>query len=69
MKIEGLNMPRSEKIPQPPKVSFQSGHPELRWLLAPLSKKHQWADFGSLHHGLEQLRAYEKKSRRFNQKA
>jgi hypothetical protein len=38
-------------------------------LLTPLSKKHQWADFSSLHHGLEQLLAYEKKARRFHQKA
>jgi hypothetical protein len=38
-------------------------------LLTPPSKKHQWADFDSLPHGFEQLRAYEKKARRFHRKA
>jgi len=38
-KIDGLNMPRSEKIPEPPKVNLPSGHPELRWLLPPPEAK------------------------------
>jgi hypothetical protein len=38
-------------------------HPVLKWLPPPLLKKHQWADFNSLHEGLEQLRAYEERNR------
>ena len=67
-KIEGLNMPRSEKIPQPPKVNLPSGHPELRWLLMPPWKRHAWADVKSLFDGLAQIRAYEKRLRSFELK-
>jgi len=67
-KIDGLNMPRSEKIPEPPKVNLPSGHPELRWLLPPPLKRHDWADFSSLSDGLAQIRAYEEKLRSFHQR-
>ncbi len=68
-KIEGLNMPRSEKIPRPPNVNLPSGHPMLRWLLMPPLKRHEWADFSALSDGLAEIRAYEEKLRRFRRKA
>jgi hypothetical protein len=67
-KIEGLNMPRSEKIPRPPKVNLPTGHPVLRWLSMPPLKRHEWADIKSLFDGLAQIRAYEEKLRNFQAK-
>jgi hypothetical protein len=68
-KIEGVNMPRPEKLPLPPKVHVPSGHPVLTWLLPPpLSARLQWADFRSLHEGPKRLRAFERKLRSFQQK-
>ena len=67
-KIEGLNMPRLEKIPRPPKVNLPSGHPVLRWLLMPPLKRHEWADIKSLFDRLAQIRAYEEKLRSFHQR-
>jgi hypothetical protein len=65
-KIEGLNMPRSEKIRLPPKVNLPSGHPVLRWLLMPPLKRHEWADIKSLFDRLAQIRAYEEKAAKFS---
>jgi hypothetical protein len=68
MKIAGLNMPRSEKIAQPPKVNLPSGHSVLRWLLMPPLKRREWADIKSLFGGLSQIRAFEKRIRSFDPK-
>jgi len=64
--IEGLKVPRSEQIPQPPKMNLPSGHPVLRWLLPPPLKRHEWADIKSLFDNLAQIRAFEKKLRSFS---
>jgi 4-fold beta flower protein len=61
--IEVIKIPSPKRLPQPPKMHLPPSHPVLTWLPPPLLKKHQWADFYSLHEGLEQLRAYEERSR------
>jgi len=65
----GLNMPRPEKIPQPPKVNLPSVHPVLRWLLMPPLKRREWTDIKSLFDGLSQIRAYEQRIRSFHPKS
>ena len=62
--IDGIKIPFQKRLPTPPKAHLPTSHPAMIRLLTPLLKKHQWADFGSLHHGFEQLRAYEKNVRR-----
>ncbi len=61
-KIEGFNMPRPKKIPPPPKLHLPAHHPVLKWLSTPPVKKHQWADFRSLHDGLGRLWAWAAKA-------
>jgi len=61
-KIEGLNMPRREKVPRAPKIHLPSGHRMLRWLLTPPLKQHKWADLTSLFDdGLDRIRVFERK--------
>ncbi|MDR3572392.1 MAG: hypothetical protein P4L50_00890 [Anaerolineaceae bacterium] len=67
--IDGIKIPLPKGLPTPPKAHLPTSHPAMIRLLTPLSKKHQWADFSSLHHGFEQLRAYEKKARRLRPKS
>jgi hypothetical protein len=63
-KIEGLTMPRPEKIPKPPRIYLPTGRPLLRWLLPPPIKQRAWADFKTLFDdGLERVRAFEAKVR------
>jgi hypothetical protein len=66
--IDGIKISLPERLPTPPKAHLPTSHPAMIRLLTPLLKKHQWADFSSLHHGFEQLLAYEKKARRLRPK-
>jgi len=66
--IDGIKIPLPKRLQTPPKAHLPTGRPAMILLLTPLLKKHQWADFSSLHHGFEQLRAYEKKARRLRPK-
>jgi hypothetical protein len=68
-KIEGLIMPRPEKIPPPPKIHMPTGHPELRWvLMPPVKRPYAWADVRSLFDGLSRVRAFEEALRTLRQK-
>ena len=66
--IDGIKIPLPKRLPTPPKAHLPTSHPAMIRLLTPLLKKQQWADFNSLHHGLDQLRAYEKKAGRLRPK-
>lgn len=68
-KIEGLNMPRPERTPAPPKIYQPSGRPPLQWILPPPMKRHAWADVKSLFDdGLAPVRAFEEQLRRLANK-
>lgn len=67
--IDGIKIPLPKRHPTQPKAHLPTSHPAMIQLLMPLLKRHQWADFSSLRHGFEQLRAYERKARRFHRKA
>ncbi len=62
-KIEGLDVRRPKRIPQPPALRLPTGRPALRWLLPPTVKAHQWAVFRSLFDSLARLRAWEEQVR------
>ena len=66
--IDGIKIRLPKTLPTPPKAHLPTSHPALIRLLPPLSKKHQWADFKSLHDGLQQVRGYEEKLRRFHER-
>ncbi len=75
-KVDGLVVPRPQKIPPAPKLRLPIGRPVLNWQLPPPMKQRAWADFESLFDdGLAQLRAFAKQVRlankphRVNQKA
>ena len=44
-KIDGLIMPRPQRIPKPPQIYLLVGRPLLRWLLQPMKPQRAWADF------------------------
>lgn len=62
-KVDGLVMPRSQRIPTAPKLRLPIGRPVLNWLSASPIKQAVWADFETLFDGLAQLRAFEQKIR------
>jgi hypothetical protein len=71
-KIEGLIMPRPEKITKQPQIYLPTGRPVLRWLLPtpPMMKQRAWRSFDSLFSSrLERVRTFEEKLRKLRQKA
>ncbi len=62
-KVDGLVMPRSQRIPAAPKLRLPIGRPVLNWSSASPMKQASWADFETLFDGLAQLRAFEQKIR------
>ncbi len=50
-KIDGLAIPRPQKIPESPKVHLPAGRPVLQWLLLPPVKQHAWGNLESLFSG------------------
>jgi hypothetical protein len=75
-KVDGVVMPRSQRIPAAPKLRLPIGRPVLNWHLTSPMRQHAWADFESLFDELAQLRAFAKQLRslanrphRVNQKA
>ncbi len=62
-KVDGLVIPRSQRIPAAPKLRLPIGRPTPSWQLPPPMKQRAWADFETLFDGLAQLRAFEKKLR------
>ncbi len=62
-KVDGLVIPRSQRMPATPKLRLPIGRPVLNWLSASPMKQAAWADFETLFDGLAQLRAFEKKLR------
>ncbi len=62
-KLDGLVVPRPQRIPVAPKLRLPIGRPVLHWLSASPMKQRTWADFETLFDGLAQLRAFEQKVR------
>ncbi len=62
-KVDGLVMPRSQRVPAAPKLRLPLGRPVLHWLSASPMKQAAWADFETLFDSLAQLRAFEQKIR------
>ena len=68
-KIDGLIMPRPQRIPKPPQIYLLVGRPLLRWLLQPMKPQRAWADFDSLFDGSKRLREFKEQVRRLANKS
>src|SRR5689334_6304059 len=68
--VDGLVMPRTQRLPKPPQLRLPSSRPTLlRWLLRPIRQR-AWADFTTLFDdGSRQVRAFEERLRSFLSKS
>ena len=62
-KVDGLVIPRPQRIPAAPKARAPIGRPTLSWQLPLPMKQRAWADFETLFDGPAQLRAFAQKVR------